>query len=406
MCQTSNTREDTGLSHLLEPFQNSLCDFIGSSLTESARSAVPRFGFDNPLSNAIAASNYDGANSNIGSCKTVVRLDPDVVGWVIGKRGAHIRRVKQATGCCIWLSQSDLNLHIVGNDPEQEAAAVSHIETLIRTAPVRGVQINKESMTNFTTMMIDCPIHLVGLLIGRNGCSIKRIKQESSASIIINQVMGKVIICGSPEGTGKAAKAIENLFVDNGFMKDEYGSFTPCHHTVVRSPIIPSIDAAERVPKKINSAFSLNGGLLCKTTTPVIGVPPDSNDTIIDNTSLFRKTINSFEEIEVTCNSKSPTWCSTPTSFSDRSSERSHETPPPLYKEGPATSISCCTVTSNFRTIEDLLESMNLSHHLCLFRTNEMDMDALRLSSKEDLKALSLPIGAIIKLSAALKIKD
>ncbi len=410
----SATREDTVFNHLLETFQNSPCDFIGSGANESAaseRSTGRRLGVHNTLSNATTAMNYNGANNHMHNCGIVLRLDPDVVGWVIGKNGVHIKRVKQETGCCIWLNQSDLNLHIIGNDPAQEAMAVSHIETLIRSTPIRGGQMNRRSMRNFTTKMIDCPSQLVGLLIGRNGCNIKRIKQESMASITINQVMGKAIICGSPKGTEKAASAIEKIFLDNGFIMDEYGSFMPYHPTIVSSPITRSIDTAAHGPKKVGSAFSVHGDLLYMTVAPGLGISPDSIDTLLDNSPLFSKSVNSFvEEDKVNCDWKAPTWCSTPPSLSDQSSLSSicegslEQTPPPLYTEGLAISNSYCRTTNNFATIEELLKSMNLSHHICIFRANEMDMDALRLSSKEDLKTLGLPIGASIKLSAALNI--
>jgi KH domain len=43
--------------------------------------------------------------------------------------------------------------------------------------------------------MIDCPPHLIGLLIGRGGSTIKRIKEESRANVVINQKMMKVCVC-------------------------------------------------------------------------------------------------------------------------------------------------------------------------------------------------------------------
>jgi KH domain len=42
--------------------------------------------------------------------------------------------------------------------------------------------------------MIDCPPHLIGLLIGRGGSTIKRIKEESRANVVINQKMMKVCV--------------------------------------------------------------------------------------------------------------------------------------------------------------------------------------------------------------------
>ena len=40
--------------------------------------------------------------------------------------------------------------------------------------------------------MLDCPPHLIGLLIGRGGSTIKRIKEESQANVVINQKLLRV----------------------------------------------------------------------------------------------------------------------------------------------------------------------------------------------------------------------
>lgn len=44
------------------------------------------------------------------------------------------------------------------------------------------------------SQMMDCPPHLIGLLIGRGGSTIKRIKEESRANVVINQKMMKVCV--------------------------------------------------------------------------------------------------------------------------------------------------------------------------------------------------------------------
>eukprot|EP01084_Bolivina_argentea_P185128 319265_1 len=181
----------------MDPFQNGMYDPLdsraGERASDASASIIPQFG--NPLFTNFAKPINDSGDGDsfINSCRarTCITLDPDVVGWVIGKRGVHIKKMKQTTGCVMWLNQSDLTLHIMGKDTVQEEMAASLVKNFIQTAPVRGVNMGQGMMREFTTKMIHCPARLTGLLIGRNGISIKRIKQQFMVSIIINQIMGK-----------------------------------------------------------------------------------------------------------------------------------------------------------------------------------------------------------------------
>ncbi len=409
MCEVSS-RQDKVFGDVMDPFQIGPHNHIVSG---AFGSPVSKFGVNHPLSTTTTIMHDDNNRNSNGCTRTALTLEPDVVGWVIGKRGAHIKRVKQVTGCYMWLNQSDLKLHIIGNDPVKEAMAVSLVENLVRTAPVRGVQMSEDFMSNFTTKMMDCPAQLVGLLIGRNGTSIKRIKRESMVSIIINQVMGKAIICGSPEGTEKAGRAIKQIFMDNGFIMDEDGLFVPYRTT--SSPI--TARTATTTPKKCHSAMSLLTNFSLNEQSPSLGPQPDLNERVVDKFSLFSDSGNTlFPDLKPDVDSSVQCEAPPSVSFSDHSSltsvsshskeyDRSRvRTPPILYNEHLSRCNSLYTMPTqcNFRTLEELLESINLSHHANIFKANEMDMDALRLSSKEDLKAIGLPVGASIKLFAAL----
>eukprot|EP00611_Tribonema_gayanum_P004593 TRINITY_DN137_c0_g1_i2.p2 TRINITY_DN137_c0_g1~~TRINITY_DN137_c0_g1_i2.p2 ORF type:complete len:110 (-),score=39.66 TRINITY_DN137_c0_g1_i2:153-482(-) len=73
------------------------------------------------------------------------------------------------------------------------------VADLISKAPVNVSAAGVED--EVVSQMMDCPPHLIGLLIGRGGSTIKRIKEESRANVVINQKMMKVIVSGIPQTT-------------------------------------------------------------------------------------------------------------------------------------------------------------------------------------------------------------
>jgi KH domain len=77
--------------------------------------------------------------------------------------------------------------------------AVLLLLLLLSTAPMNKqapVNVNAAGVEDeVVSHMIDCPPHLIGLLIGRGGSTIKRIKEESRANVVINQKMMKVCVC-------------------------------------------------------------------------------------------------------------------------------------------------------------------------------------------------------------------
>ncbi len=361
--------------------------------------------------------------------RTYITLDPDIVGWVIGKHGAHIKEMKQTTGCVMWLNQSNLRLHIVGSDKHQEEMALALVEDLIRTAPVREANMGQETTNDFTTKMIDCPADRTGLLIGRNGSNIKRMKELFKVSIIINQVMEKAIICGSEKDAENAATAIQKIFMystslknETGVYKSHNGQFSPIQTPASAGSISTTTSITEDPFRKHNSFFSLltnplyNGENLTGLVTP-----SDFFDKPLDNFSLFDSANDlTIQDEKVAYGG----WagrsnCSTPTSQNNTCSvtsslgssiekepgKRLLPTPTTVDNAEPLSNSGSFTQTTqvDFMSVEEFLRSINLLHHLSVFKSNEMDMEALRLSSKEDLRALGLPIGASIKIAAALK---
>ncbi|CAN0386300.1 unnamed protein product, partial [Pylaiella littoralis] len=144
-----------------------------------------------------------------GFVRCVMDIAPEVVGWVIGRSGAHIKEMKHRSGCGMWVDQKDLKLYITGADMPRIHAAAALVGDLISKAPVNVNSAGVED--EVTSHMIECPPHLIGLLIGRGGSTIKRIKEESRANVVINQKMMKVIVSGIPQSVRLGVAMIEDV---------------------------------------------------------------------------------------------------------------------------------------------------------------------------------------------------
>ncbi|CAN0107207.1 unnamed protein product, partial [Discosporangium mesarthrocarpum] len=144
-----------------------------------------------------------------GFVRCVMDIAPEVVGWVIGRSGAHIKEMKHRSGCGMWVDQKDLKLYITGADMPRIHAAARLVADLISKAPVNVNSAGVED--EVTSHMIECPPHLIGLLIGRGGSTIKRIKEESRANVVINQKMMKVIVSGIPQSVRLGVAMIEDV---------------------------------------------------------------------------------------------------------------------------------------------------------------------------------------------------
>lgn len=56
---------------------------------------------------------------------------PQVVGWVIGRSGSHIKEMKHRSGCGMWVDQKDLKLYITGTDMPRIHIAAGMVADLI-----------------------------------------------------------------------------------------------------------------------------------------------------------------------------------------------------------------------------------------------------------------------------------
>jgi polyribonucleotide nucleotidyltransferase len=62
---------------------------------------------------------------------TAMLYNLQVVGWVIGRSGSHIKEMKHRTGCGMWVDQKDLKLYITGSDMPRIHHAAAMVGDLI-----------------------------------------------------------------------------------------------------------------------------------------------------------------------------------------------------------------------------------------------------------------------------------
>ena len=105
--------------------------------------------------------------------------------------------------------------------PEYVNAAIEEISQLLASAPIVAnseleCAENGLESKEIVTEVLSCPQHLLGLLIGRNGWTLKRIIRVSGANITINQsVMStqpkRVLVYGSPSNVAIGKALVERV---------------------------------------------------------------------------------------------------------------------------------------------------------------------------------------------------
>lgn len=106
------------------------------------------------------------------------------IGWLLGRSGAVIRDIEQASGCKICINQDSKGLGYsiaqLHGSPEVRAQAKFQIEESIERAKASG-----DNKPSEETMEIEQK--WVGWLLGRGGGIVREIEKESGASITIDQ---------------------------------------------------------------------------------------------------------------------------------------------------------------------------------------------------------------------------
>lgn len=156
----------------------------------------------------------------------VMDISPSVVGWIIGRSGIRIKEIQSYTGCKMWVDQDVPNdqprkIYFHGSKQNIEAA-VARVNDLVQTAPILSSN-HVVSGKGLTSVIVDCPVSLVGLLIGKRGWTIKKIQSASNAQISINQSVReglprKIIVSGDEKSVSTALNLITEVLRDKTIM--------------------------------------------------------------------------------------------------------------------------------------------------------------------------------------------
>jgi hypothetical protein len=170
----------------------------------------------------------------------VMDISPSVVGWIIGRSGIRIKEIQAQTGCKMWVDQDVPNdqprkIYFHGNKVNIDAA-VHRVSELVQTAPILA-SAGAVSGKGLTSTIVDCPVSLVGLLIGKRGWTIKKIQQASGAQISINQSVReglprKIIVSGDDSAVANALHLIDEVLRDKTLMGEVEvgGHLGPAHY--------------------------------------------------------------------------------------------------------------------------------------------------------------------------------
>mmetsp|Transcript_33625 Transcript_33625/g.24650 ORF Transcript_33625/g.24650 Transcript_33625/m.24650 type:complete len:493 (+) Transcript_33625:3-1481(+) len=149
----------------------------------------------------------------------IVEIPHDRVGQIIGTKGMIIQDIQARSGC-----QAKVNQDFPPGVPRQvefrgtKATMNAGLELVRRILEFGPASIHANTMfggPNITTMM-DCPLSIVGKVIGTGGQTIKEIQSKSGAKVQIHQDFPpeqprKLEITGSASAVGAAVQLIQNI---------------------------------------------------------------------------------------------------------------------------------------------------------------------------------------------------
>eukprot|EP00602_Paraphysomonas_sp_CaronLab_P006781 CAMPEP_0185017450 /NCGR_PEP_ID=MMETSP1103-20130426/402_1 /TAXON_ID=36769 /ORGANISM="Paraphysomonas bandaiensis, Strain Caron Lab Isolate" /LENGTH=737 /DNA_ID=CAMNT_0027546869 /DNA_START=74 /DNA_END=2287 /DNA_ORIENTATION=- len=193
----------------------------------------------------------------------VMDISPSVVGWIIGRSGIRIKEIQAQTGCKMWVDQdvpNDQPRKIYFHGTKQNIdSAVNRVSELVQTAPILA-SASVTSGKSLTSTIVDCPVSLVGLLIGKRGWTIKKIQQASGAQISINQSVReglprKIIVSGDESAVATALHLIDEVLRDKslGTENDPRDPLISGHYAQHNGHIPPQMDYAGSRPGRTDS---------------------------------------------------------------------------------------------------------------------------------------------------------
>lgn len=127
---------------------------------------------------------------------------------VKGRGGSVIREIEKSTGARLEIERDSFMLVIKGAQTAV-VQALSHVS-----------QVLAENSFEDTITLSDSK--LIGVILGKGGCNIRKLEEDTNARVSIDGVT--VTVSGSKEQTAKAKAAVEALLADPASMKPQVGA--------------------------------------------------------------------------------------------------------------------------------------------------------------------------------------
>ena len=149
----------------------------------------------------------------------IMDLDAGEVGRVIGRAGSNIKGIERSSNCKIWLDQDVPNDHprrlFFFGTKQCIDMAITQVNTVLSTSPVASPDRYAKHLDH-ESYVVDCPSGMVGLLIGRKGVTVQKIRMISGAHLSINQHVEegfprKVIVSGTKKSVILAIELVEEV---------------------------------------------------------------------------------------------------------------------------------------------------------------------------------------------------
>ena len=139
------------------------------------------------------------------------------VGVIIGKGGATIKSIQEASGAKVDIESSGDGCLVSFSGTEVQIAAAKAKVAQVVEAESAGPELAPGEVSE----IIDLPESCVGSVIGKAGASIRALQDDTGAKIDISRGTGVCTVYGQPEGVAKAKEALEAIVAKQAKFDEE-----------------------------------------------------------------------------------------------------------------------------------------------------------------------------------------
>ncbi|GMI17876.1 hypothetical protein TrLO_g1371 [Triparma laevis f. longispina] len=173
---------------------------------------------------AGAPASFDSDDPEFSENMKTLPIPANLIGWIIGRGGQRLKLIMSLTQSLVWIDQkaaegvSDRICYIRGRTMEGCDQAIAMIKELMKNGPHTANV--KAAGGDQVTKIMACPKHLVGLIIGHRGTTIKKISDDSECQISINQCVEidkprQIILSGTAESILAAEQSITHTMLQS-----------------------------------------------------------------------------------------------------------------------------------------------------------------------------------------------